>query len=171
MDKNNYNPEHNLTAAVNLLASILQKGVEFTRHIDTQSNILISICLAILIFTVTRFQSGDKTFLILSIFSTLATLTAFFAIHPPRFMRKRGQNESLLYNKRIAKFPSAKEYRRELAQVVGNQDAIIREYATEIYNIYKYFYVPKRKLFKISRNLLFIGIILNSVVFVINFYR
>lgn len=168
---NDSDPRHNLIAEVNLLANILQKGVDFTRHIDMQSNVLIGISSAVFLFAATKIPNDlNGAFLLLGFFSALATITALMAVHPPRFMRKRGQKESLLYNKRIVAFPSAEEYRRELAHVVGSQDAILQQYATEIYNIYKYFYLPKRRLFKASRNLLFAGIFFALLAFLPNFH-
>ncbi len=90
----------------------------------------------------------------------ISALVALFAVHPPRFMRKRGQKESLLYNKNISSFSSFKEYAQEIKKVTTDKDAMIEQYAIEIYNLARYYYNPKRKLFHLSRNILIIGFIL-----------
>ena len=123
--------------------------------------------MAIFVFSASKFpgESGDISlaFLVLSIFSLLSTLVGLFAIHPPKWMRKRGQEESLMYNKKISSFPSSVEYGDQLLNVMTGQEEMARQYAVELYNISKYYYRPKRNLFHIARRIFILGIAISLV--------
>ena len=160
-----YDPKKDVSAAIRLLSAILQKGDAFAQHIDSQANILIGVSLALFTFSASRFGADRETFfLILGSFSAAAALVALLSIHPPKFMRKRGQSESLMYNKRITDFKNPSAFEKELKNIIGDQDAIVSEYSKEIYNLYKYYYRPKRTLYTYSRNILLIGIIFSVLV-------
>lgn len=155
----------NLQATVQFLNGTLNKGSELARHVDTQSNILIGVSSAIFVFAASRFGgNGGWAFRILELSAALTALVALLAVHPPRFMRKRGQVESLLYHKKIAELDSSEAYCQELERVVGNERMIVAQYATEIYNLYKYSYLPKRLLYRTARNILLVGILLSLLV-------
>src|SRR3990167_7052656 len=156
-----YDPKKDIGATIRFLNGILEKRDTFARHIDSQVQILIGLSSATFLF------SGSN---LLGTFAALAALVGLLAIHPPRFMRKRGQNESLMYNKKISSFASSSKYEEELRRVVGDQDALIKQYSIEIYNLSKYYYQPKRKLFRISRNLYFAGIGLSLTLLIFAFF-
>ena len=152
------------------LSGILQKSENFARHIDNQTSILIGLSSAIFILSISQIMDRPNSilfpFVVLSLFSLASALIAIFALIPPRFLRKRGQKESLLYNKKISNFCSSGEYEKELAKACRDLDKIIHEYATEIYNLSKYYYQPKRCLFKHSRRVLLAGIILSLIMMI-----
>ncbi|PIZ89303.1 MAG: hypothetical protein COX90_00025 [Candidatus Nealsonbacteria bacterium CG_4_10_14_0_2_um_filter_38_17] len=130
--------------------------------------------MAIFIFSASIFQNerGEISlpFLTLALFSIISTFVGLFAIHPFRFMRKRGQEESLMYNKEIISFPSFLEYAQELKRITNDKEAIINQYAKEIYNICKYYYRPKRELFHLARRIFIIGFALSSLFFIIELF-
>jgi hypothetical protein len=154
---------------IQILDGLLQKTRSLGNHIDTQTNILVGVSTAIFLFSLSRTLGGEQgiLFLILSVFSGISSLVSLLAVHPPTYMRKKGQEETLLYNKTIAQFASSKKYGKELEKIIDNRKVIIEEYATEIYNMSKYYYRPKRKLFHISRNILITGIFFTLLTFVI----
>jgi len=158
------------------LSSILQKSENFVRHMDNQTSILVGLSAGLFILSISQIEPENINFsfsfiplLTLALFSLSSALVAIFALIPPRFMRKKGQKESLLYNKEIVSLSSADQYAKELRKISGDFDNIIDQYALEIYNICRYYYRPKRRLFKISRQLLCIGIFISLAVISIQF--
>lgn len=151
------------------LEGIVQKHYSFSQHLDNQVNILVGVSTAIFLFSLSQFLDGHagKPFLVLAITSGFTLLVGLFAIHPPAFMRKRGQEESISYNKKIAAYKSSKEYWKEVRRVIADKDEIVRQYATETYNVSKFYYRPKRKLFHLARNILVIGILATLLAFII----
>lgn len=150
-----------------VLDGILQKSYEFAQHLDNQTNILVSVNVAIFLFSLSSYLSYAQAvpFLLLSIFSGISCMMGLLAIHPPKFMRKRGQEESLMYSKNIASFTSSTAYGQELNKMAEDREAIIRQYAIEIYNVAKYYYRPKRKLFYLTRHILIFGILISFLSF------
>jgi hypothetical protein len=151
------------------LEGIVQKHYSFSQHLDNQVNILVGVSTAIFLFSLSRFLSngGEIPFLILAISSGVTLFIGLFAIHPPAFMRKRGQEESISYNKAISAHVSSKEYWAKLRIVIDDKEEIIKQYATEIYNVSKFYYRPKRRLFHAARNVLVFGILATFVAFLV----
>ncbi|PIW75312.1 MAG: hypothetical protein CO002_02805 [Candidatus Portnoybacteria bacterium CG_4_8_14_3_um_filter_44_10] len=157
------------STAVRFLINIEDKTRAMVQHLDTQTNILIGFSSALFLFSAGMIV-GNKpvaTFYALAFFSAMAVIVGLFAIHPPRFMRKRGQNESIMYNKKIAGFSSCDEYKNELTNIIGNHEAVVEQYAREIYNLAAFYYRPKRKLFKTTRSILLAGVIISALLFFI----
>jgi len=127
---------------------------------------------AIFIFSSSRLLSSKPAigFFVLGFFAALSAIFGLLAIHPPKIMRKRGQNESLMYNKKISNFFSSGDYKNELDKLLGDQDKITNQYAVEIYNLCAYYYRPKRKLFTYSRDFLLTGIVLAVLVFLVEYW-
>jgi ABC-type transport system involved in cytochrome bd biosynthesis fused ATPase/permease subunit len=150
------------------LNEILRKADEYSRHIDTQANIIIGISSALFLFSGTQIEKGENEYFLftLAVFSALSAFTGLMAIHPPEFMRKRGQKESLFYNRKVASFRSAEDYSPEMEKILETEESITREMTTEIYNLYKYYYRPKRNLFNVARNIFITGVFLSLVVFI-----
>jgi len=144
--------------------SVMSKATGIILHFDTQTNILIGISTAISAFAISNIKSGSSVFSTLAFFSIISVAIGLYAVHPPKFLRKKGQRESLLYNRKIAGFNDSKEYATEIKKIIDDKDALIEEYSNEIYNIYKYHYRPKRVLFKISRDFLIAGILISVLV-------
>jgi len=155
------------------LSSALQKSSSFARHMDTQTNILSGLSFGIFILSVSQIRAEDGTIilplLVLAVFSLFASLMALFSVLPPRFMRKKGQKESLLYNKEIAGFQSSLKYHKELAEVSCSLNKITQQFALELYNLSRYYYQPKRRLFKYARHLLIFGISVSLIVTIFEF--
>jgi len=162
-----YDPKKDLGATIRLLGNVLDKTTQLVQHLDTQTNILIGISLSIFAFSLTQYHTSNVKLVlaVMALFSACAAIVALFAIHPPRFMRKKGQQESIMYNGRISKFPTAAAYERELKRIIGHSDAIEHQYAQEIYNLATFYYRPKRELFKLSRSILLCGVIVASITF------
>jgi Family of unknown function (DUF5706) len=150
-----------------LFETTLSKINDITQHLDHQSNILIGLGSGVFVFAAAGYEkdSANIALLVMAIFSALSALVGLIAIHPLKSMRKRGQEESMLYNKKIAGYSSAAAYEKDLAKITADPKKIQSEYSKEIYNLCKYYYRPKRKLFHVSRNLFFTGIILSLGVF------
>ena len=76
----------------------------------------------------------------------------------------------MMYNKKIVEFPSHKEYNSAVQELIKDKEKIIEQYSLETFNIYKYYYRPKRRLFNISRDLLIVGAILAFVFFLFELF-
>ena len=141
------------------LDGTLQKSYSFAQHLDTQTNILVGVSMAVFLFSLSQLTHEiiHSPFVVLTLFAGVSAFVGLFAIHPPRFMRKRGQQESLMYHKHILGFDSPSAYSRELEKVTEDRIEMINQYGTEIYNVSKYYYRPKRKLFHLARNILITG--------------
>jgi hypothetical protein len=156
----------NFEGIVIFLDGILEKTKDYAQHMDNQIQILVGITSAIFVFSATQFsEKGELFLLVLALFSICSVITALFAIHPPRFMSKRGQRESLMYNKKIISFSSAKDYGEEILKTVKEPEAIFQQYATEIYNLSRYYYRPKRTLFHLARLIFLLGFIFSFLSF------
>jgi|GEM_PF-1640000 len=157
----------NAEAVIDFLDSALQKVSDFSRHMDNQTNILVVLSSGIFILSASNIRTEDGSLLIslliLAIFSLFSAIIALFSVLPPWFMRKKGQEESLLYNKKITEFESPLQYGKELLKVSQDLDTITQQYALELYNLSQYYYRPKRYLFKIARHLLLIGVLVSLI--------
>ncbi len=178
MDSENNNNNNNNTlienpeALIDFFNGLTQKHTEFAQHIDNQASILIGLNTAIFAFIASGLaKMGGVTplyFVVLIFFSVLSGVLALLAVHPPSFMRKRGQRESfLLYNKKISSFQSD-EYLIELKKILIDTDKLINEFGLEVYNIAKYYYRPKRTLFTYSRNVFLAGLIMSFILFLLH---
>jgi len=154
-----------------VLDSILQKNAANVRQLDVQANILLGLCSALFMFSITKAygQEFSLPVVILAIFTGVAALMSLYSIHPPKRMRHKGQQESL-FSKAIPKFPTDKEYGDGLREMFKEEDKVVEQYALEIYNIDKFYYRPKRKLFNYARNILIAGIFLSLVAFIATFF-
>jgi len=157
----------NFEGVIIFLDGILEKIRNYAQHMDNQIQILVGISSAIFVFSATQFsEKGELFLLVLALFSICSVIIALFAIHPPRFMSKQGQQESLMYNKKIISFFSAKDYEKEILRVIKDPREIFQQYATEIYNLSRYYYRPKRTLFHVARLILLLGFIFSFLSFI-----
>ena len=104
------------------------------------------------------------TLSLIAFFSALSAIVSLIAIRPPARMVLKGQKQSLLYTQKISDFSSAKKYAKELREILKCDEDIFNQYATEIYNLSKYYYRPKRKLFAVARNIFLFGVIFSLIV-------
>ncbi len=166
MDNQNQNdPIKDPKAVVHFLTGLAEKHSAFARHIDNQANILIGLSTGIFVLVANQVLNSKTMplyFFTAMIFSALSAIMGLLTVHPPKFMRKKGQKESvMLYNKAISSFKSPEEYAEKLKNLFNNQNELFHEFGLEIFNLSKYYYRPKRTLFVYSRNLLIAGIIIS----------
>ena len=154
---------------IGFLGDILTGARENAISIDHQVNILIGFSTAIFVFAIGELRHNvyEVIFLILATMAAASAIIGLLAVHPPRFSVKRGQKESLLYNREIVTFRNSDIYAERLFKTMENRDEVVRQYSTEIYNLYRYYYRPKRRLFHMARNTLLAGIILAFATFII----
>ena len=154
-----------------ILNEILQKINSNAEHIDVQTNSLVILSSAVFVFSAQNFLSAGPNqhlyALSLAFFSSLSSIAGLLALNPPAFMDKRGQKESDLYVRKIAEYKTKEEYFERLKKILKNEQNAIEEYALDIYNLSKYSYLPKRKLFNLAKNLLIIGFLTSIVLFII----
>ena len=62
---------------------------------------------------------------------------------------------------------SVGSYTTAMVETVRSQAKVVEQCSVELYNISRYYYIPKRRLYRIARNLLMIGIIVALVAFVL----
>ena len=150
------------------LNKIAEKYRALEYHLDVQISILVGLSSAIFVFANSR-NPITLPFLVLGIFSGITAVCSLFAIHPPKFMRGKNRERSFFHNKKIASFKSSSEYKKIISNALENKDIIMDESILEIYNMVKYYYQPKRLLLKIARNILVLGIIISSILFIIRY--
>lgn len=165
-------PQKEREITILFLSNLSDKIGDFTRHIDTQANILIAASTGVLVLAVSELTNSSHKFLptliTLIIFSAAADILGLLAIHPPKSMRKKKQRESLLYNKKIARFETADKYSEALETCCETPESMFKEFSLEIYNLARYYYRPKRKLFNYARSVFLAGIIVSMIVIVIS---
>lgn len=154
---------------VRVLTAVQEKATMMLRHIDAQINILLGVSVGVFAYASSVLGNGGRSLhlFLLASFAALASLLALLAVHPPRFMRKRGQQESIFYNKRVTEFGSPAAYAKALGQVMDDPNEVTAQYARETYNLYAYYYRPKRVLFVWSRDLFFGGIVLGLLSYIL----
>lgn len=155
-------------ARIEFLRNTLDKINQNVNHLDTQTNILVGISsavFAVALAQVSIIKIFTPQILVLGLFSAATAIVALFAIHPPRYMRKKGQNESVFHNKGITHYQAYEKYAQRLEEVLQSDTLVLNEYAQEVYNLAKYYYRPKRDLFKLSRNIFLLGILLSLAAF------
>ena len=158
--------ETDLEAVVEFLDGLSNKIIERTRNLDAQSNVIIGLSTGIFLLAINEVMNSEHLHITLSLvafFSALSAIVALIAIRPPAWMVLKGQKQSLLYTQKIASFSSAKKYSRELIKILNCDEDIFHQYAIEIYNLSKYYYRPKRKLFAIARNIFLFGVIFSLI--------
>lgn len=159
-------------AAIRFLNYIANKVTTLIAAIDTQVNILVGTSAAIFVFATSRVAGENTSFssLILSIFAGLATIICLLAVHPPRIFRGRQGAEGLMNIHGIEKYADEAAYAKELKKVVEDKDKIVDQYSFEIYKRAKYYYRPKRRLYRLARNILLLGIIFGLLGYLIDVF-
>jgi hypothetical protein len=154
-------------ALVDFFGGLLDKTYEFVHHFDTQTNILVGISTAVVAIAASgvRSETSPFAFFVLGAFSSVSVILGLYSIHPPKFMRKKQQRESIFYNKNIIHYGSPEQYAAELTRTLKDKHEFVAQNTMEMHNLFKYYYRPKRTLFKLSRNFLMVGIILATVIY------
>ena len=149
------------TSSIQYLVAALNKTNLMVQHVDTQSNILIGVSTAIFIFSVSRLESSSNLLVLvtLGVTAAVSALIGLVGLHPPRFYRKKGQKESIIFPSAIAKYKNAESYIEVLQKDSQDFKKVSAELSRELYNISKYYYLPKRKFYRYSRNIMLLGIL------------
>lgn len=164
--------ELDLSATVRFLSYIAQKITTLTTAMDSQVNILVGISAAIFVFATSRVAGEETSFssLILSIFSGFSTIVCLLAVHPPRIVRQRRGNDGMMNIHGIEKYPTVEDYADKLREVVSDPDEMMKQFSFEIYNRAKFYYRPKRNLYRLARNILLLGVIFGLLGYVVDVF-
>jgi len=171
MEEVNNNSQKDLSALIRPLGDILAKTLSQTQHIDAQINILIGINSAIFIYSTSKLDTNSAAiFSVLGIASVMSLIVGLLAVHPPGFLRSRSkqnidQAENLFKHSTIFGFSTPSQYGEALTKTFQDPEKIIQAYAGQIYSISKYYYRPKREMFKLSRNIMLWGMIISAILF------
>lgn len=156
-------------ALISYLNAALLKVSNYAQHMDNQANIMVAISSGLFVFSASKIytQQGSISWptIVLAVFAGLAELVALLSVNPPSLMEEEKLNDSIFYHSKVASLPSANEYYQKVTATTSDICKIIREYSNEIYNISKNSFLPKRKLFKLSRNLLILGMFFSALTF------
>ncbi|MSU74331.1 hypothetical protein EXS57_00960 [Candidatus Kaiserbacteria bacterium] len=160
--------------AIRLLGVMMQKAVAFSNQIDTQANVFIGLNLAVLGFLisyVTKYGSAvTLAELVPQAFAILSLTSATLAIHPPAFLRNRkNDKQSLFYNRTINRLDQA-SYLTAIENVAADDKKLLEQVSLEIYNMYKYYYSPKRRFLNYAKNLFLVSVLLQFVIIAFAFF-
>ena len=154
-----------------LLEGILNRNYSYAKQLDTYANIMIALSSAIFIFAFSQLRDERSLFwMVLGLTTGVATILSLIMVRPPRSLRKQGQEESLMYSREIMSFASPLEYNRKLRLVLTNREEIIDEYSKEIFNLTKYYYLPKKLIFRIAKGVLLTGMSISLLLFLLEYF-
>ena len=157
-------------ADIMLLEGVLQRTHGYAQQLDSYANIMIALSSAVFIFSFSELQEDHSLFwLFLGTTMGVATILSLLLVRPPRALRKRGQIESAMYSRRIVAFGSPEAYRAELARVLGSGDEMLTQYSREIYNLTRYYYLPKKFLFRWANVVLMTGMSVSLLLFLFDY--
>ncbi|MEA3323054.1 MAG: DUF5706 domain-containing protein [Patescibacteria group bacterium] len=151
---------------MSFLNNLSEKIIDVTHTVDTHANIMIGINTAIFAFVVSKLFEVDTlriTMGIVAIFSACSALAAVSATRLPHFFSKTKHEKSILHAPRIAQFNSANEYAGALKKMTQSKDETFRQHALEVYNMSKYYYLPKRRMLAWSRYFFVFGVMLSGM--------
>lgn len=154
-----------------LLEGILERNHSYAQQLDTYANIMIALSSAIFIFSFSQLHNERSLFWLTLGFTTgIATILALTILRPPRSLRKQGQQESVMYSREITSHSSSAAYGQKLRRALSSREAALDEYAKEIYNLTKYYYLPKKLLFRTAKTVLLCGIVISLLIFVSEYF-
>jgi len=144
-------------------------------HQDTKINWLLGISGLIMSFltsyVVTQSISGELNTGVFIIFIS-AFATFFLCLlnldFPNFFLSKKHQEGNLMFPKDILG-KSQNQLFRELKEL-DSYDKILKQYANNFVNLAERNIYPKNKLFVLSRNILLIGLLLGTILMIIQFF-
>lgn len=156
---------------VEFLEGVLKRNYDYAQQLDTYASIMIALSSAIFIFSFSELREERSLFwMILGVATGIATIMALLIVRPPRPLRKRGQEESIMYSRRIIDYGSWQEYSQRLRTTLASRDEVINQYGKEIYNLTKYYYLPKKLLFKITKIVLLAGMSVSLTLFLLEYF-
>jgi len=164
--KENFYVDDDLEATTEFLQGLTEKIIDATRNVDNHANVMVGINTGILMLAISEIFQVDHlkiTFGVVAIFSAVSVFVALCAIRLPKFLVNKKHEESLFYARRIAKFSSADEYSQQLRKILSNDDAFFKEYSLEVYNLSRYYYIPKRRLLSWSRYIFVFGVMASAL--------
>jgi len=166
-EKNNAKCINDDQVTINFLEGLSNKIIDITHTVDSHANVMIGINTGIFVLVVSQLFKTDTlkiTMGVVAFFSMISAFCAMLAIRLPRFFTKRyPHEESLLHAPRISKFNSADIYAEELQKILANEDETFRQYSLEVYNLSKYYYLPKRRMLAWSRYFFVFGVMASGL--------
>ena len=148
------------------LNELANKIIDATHTVDYHANVMIGINTAIFAFVVSKLFEADSLKLTMGIVAMCSAASALFAISAtrlPRFFIKTKHEKSILHAPRVAEFESADAYAKRLDKMLQSKDDVFRQHSLEVYNLSKYYYLPKRRMLTWSRYFFMFGVILSSL--------
>lgn len=156
---------------VNYLQGLTEKIIESTHTLDNTANVMVGLNTAVFaLVTSMLFESEHLqiTLGIIAFFCVLSIFFAVFAIRLPHILSNRKHHrKSLFHARRIAEYDCAETYAKALHKVIHNEEELFEEYAREAYNLSRYYYMPKRRMLTWSRYFFAFGVVLSSMVLLV----
>lgn len=156
------NKENKTEILISMLNKILKKQESQWFNYETRASIILAFSASIFVLIAKDLFENNNHHLKISIVVFAFTLLiviilSLLTIRPLKFLRKKNQEESLMYAGRIKKMGKEK-YTQELIKMTGNKEKIIEEYAMEIYNLVTYAIAPRKKMFRMIIPTIIIGL-------------
>ncbi len=148
------------------LEGLTKKVIDAAHTVDSHANVMVGINTGIFVLVISMLFEVEVlrvTMGMVAIFSALSAIFAIFAIRLPHIFVHNEREKSLLHAPRIAEFGSAESYADELQKMLNNDQEIFRQHALEVYNLSRYYYIPKRKMLSYSRLFFLCGVIASAV--------
>ncbi len=146
---------------------VLQRTLGAVRHIDTKANFLLGISSVLFAYTYSNI-AGSATLaplMILNVSSGFSMLFSLFTIQPPRCIRSKGQELRIMFPGHISGFVSQEEFTKAFLESARDEKTMFEEISKEIYNLSRFYFALKYKLFAISRNILIAGVLVSMIVY------
>jgi len=153
-----------------MLSDLMRKQNDIRNMLDTRANIIIGFNSALVLFLISgsaKEMLGGFTFSIILITLILSLFSAILALKPPKFLRKKGQAESIFYHDYMTGKPE-EEYEKEVFEVMDEEKMIFRSYITEAYNMSKFSNKPKKFYAHLSIRILIYGILITIIFYSIS---
>ncbi len=148
------------------LEGLTKKVIDAAHTVDSHANVMVGVNTGIFVLVISMLFEVDSlrlTMGMVAIFSALSAIFAIFAIRLPHVFGHNEREKSLLHAPRIAEFGSAEAYADELQKMLDDDREIFRQHALEVYNLSKYYYIPKRKMLSYSRLFFLCGVMASAV--------
>lgn len=158
--------DDDLEATTNFLQGLTEKIIDTTRNLDSHANVMVGINTGIFMLAVSEIFQVEHlklTFGVVAIFSAVSAFIGLLAIRLPNMLVNKKHKESNFYARSIANFPSAKAYSKKLREILSSDDAFFEEYSLEVYNLSRYYYIPKRRLLSWSRYVFVFGVMASAM--------
>lgn len=156
---------------VGYLQGLTEKIIDSTRTIDNHANVMVGLNTAVFALVISMLFEAEHlqlTMAVIAMFSVMSAVSAVFAIRLPHvIITKKKHHKSLFHARRIAEYDCAETYAKALHKVMHDEESLFVEYAREAYNLSRYYYMPKRRMLTWSRYFFIFGVVMSSVVLMV----